>query len=300
MMSRHQRTRLLSLRCTPRCRTTIRSTVTAVLTLLLLVGSAGCGEKPVRIGVLLNDAGLTKSKIGDSPPDLPSRGLNLTHRDAVTGRHAEWRRVKEADVIGDERTELLVELPDGGGISVVDEQGSHPFRLSTDHYLTDFGSIVASRAPKKDIVFYLYPNAERGATFRVTTPDGSEVASWKEERPTSHFDSGIWKGTPALFYLSGDNLTVRSATGQLLTTLPAPGGQKFREVTVRELFNGYSVLLASGSGYTAFNMVCVYDPDTKLAFQEVAEEHAFALDTVADRLEFTVWTRSTGWRYRGS
>src|SRR5688572_29378725 len=62
---------------------------------------AGCGQTPVRLGVLVNEAGLIKAELGRSSVDVVSEGLHLLHRDVVTGAYSEYRRVKEADVVGD-------------------------------------------------------------------------------------------------------------------------------------------------------------------------------------------------------
>lgn len=257
--------------------------------LLLTAGVAiGCGETPARVGVLLNAVGLQKTDAGRSPTDLPSRGY----------LPSSYVRVKHADVAGDSDEETLVELELGKGIKIEDSRGGRLGDLPTDEYLTDFGAVPASRPGKKDVVIYTYPNRDRGGTFRVVTPDRTEIARWVETIPPARFDAGIWKGQAALFYLVGNSLVVRSPRGDMLSTLSAPDGAVFQQVHIGNTRQDRTVLVASGSGYTPYHMVCVYEADGRLVFQEVGREHAFDLEVARDRFEFTVWTRSTGWRYR--
>jgi hypothetical protein len=270
-----------------------------LLSAALSVSTVGCGEVPTDLGVLVNELQLEKRQIGVSPSELPSEGLHLLHREVVSGEDKEYRRVKEADVLGNEQQELLVELPRGKGLAVTDLKGAELAQIGTAAYLTDFGSIVGSRAPKRDLVLYEFPNRTRGATFRVITPDRAEVATWAEDRPPSHFDTGVWNGTPAVFYLRDGEIVIRSWRGEPLATRPVPTSLAFRQIHAREAYGGRLLVVASGDGYTPYHMVCVYDADGGLVFQEIASEHAFRLNVEPHTLAFTVWTRSAKWRYGG-
>ena len=248
-----------------------------------------CGETPATLGIRVNAIGLQKTDVGPSPSDLPARRFSVsspTHN-AVSG-----------NLLESDGRETLVALENGAGVAVTDARGHTFARITTAEHLTHFGVIEASRAPLDDLVLYGYPNAGRGGTFRVMTPDEVVVAMWTERPPPSHFDVASWEGTPAVYYLQGDELVVRGPTGDLLARLPAPSGVAFQDVHVANAASGRLVLVASGNGYTPFHMVCVYAPDRQLVFHEIAREHAFGLDVRLDRLAFTVLARSRQWSYQ--
>jgi hypothetical protein len=255
---------------------------------VVLLLATGCGHVPSSLGVTVERVRFSKRAIGPAPTDLPSRQFS-----SGPGFH----RARRADLLDGHGVQVLSEVADRHGIEIRDLSGELHGHLSTADYLTDFGVVDAEEGGPRWIVLYSYPNARRGGTFTVVTPDGRAVATWDESPPPGRFAAGRWENRPALFYLQGDQLTIRSPRGQGLASLNVPEGRIFSSVLVGRTGQGRMVLVASGNGYTPYHTVCVYDADGALLFQDVAEEQAFTLETREDDEGFVVSTRSTEWRY---
>ena len=260
-----------------------------VLTGIVLVVT-GCGHTPSRIGLRVNEVGAVRSRIGPAPPDVSLRPYlpnSLT-------------RFKQADVAGDGRPELLVEVAGGKGVDVRDESGALIRLVTTPEYLTDFGAVREAGAAKQRLVLYTYPNRQKGGTFRVLNAAFEPIATWDELPPPGGFGSGDWDGQPAIFYLQKDTIVVRSTAGARLHELQAPEGRIFRDLFVQTLDTGLTAIVASGSGYTPSHAVYVYS-GTRLVLQDVEDEHAFGVESSnvgpGDGVGFIVTTRSSRWRY---
>ena len=245
-----------------------------------------CGETVAATGVVTATLDVVRERVGAAPADISAHEL---FEDTL-------RRVKLADVVGDEADETLIDLPLGKGVeiragaSVID-------RILTDEYLTDFGAVPIDGRPKNQLVLYTYPNSTRGGTFRIVTLDGRELVSWTEQPPPGRFVVAKWNGVDTIFYLQNDELVLRSSSGATLGRLPLPSGSKFRDLHIAETANGRLIVLASGNGYTPFHTVCIYSSVGELVFQEIRAEHGFELDADAHRSDFFVYTRSSKWHF---
>lgn len=256
---------------------------------LVAAGLCGaCGQAPARLGELVNSAGVEKSDAGPAPPDVARRGFEAP--DAVV-------RVEHGDVLGDEAPETVAALAGGAGVEVRDAAGVVQARLETDGYLTAMALVPASRAPKRDLALYLYPDATGGGTFEVRTPGDALVATWSESPPPSHFAVAAWQGDPALVYLQGDDLVVRSPMGAPLARLGAPEGSFFTDLFATTV-GGRLVLLASGNGYVPYHALFVYSGDGRLLYEDVADEQAFGLEALPGGQGVAVFARSRVWHYR--
>jgi hypothetical protein len=252
-----------------------------------VVLAAACGQPPDKLGVMIDRVSYQRTNAGPAPPDVAS---------AQFVSPSSLLRVVRADLFGDERPETMIERDDHHGVDIQDASGSIVGRVTTTEYLTDFGAILSGG--ERLIVIYTYPNATRGGTFVVTTPQQRELARWSENVPPSHFATGLWQQTPAVFYLVQDRLTIRSTGGAILASLDAPSGHDFGQLFVGPTAGDRLVVVASGSGYTPYHMVCVYDASGELLFQEIENEHAFGSETSVERGSFIVTTRSTRWKYQ--
>src|SRR5688572_30061491 len=83
-----------------------------VVTLILSVLVASCGETPETLGVLTNTIHVTERRVGPAPANVASSQFESP--DSLN----DFRRLKTADVDGDGTTERLVELPKGGGVQI--------------------------------------------------------------------------------------------------------------------------------------------------------------------------------------
>ena len=257
----------------------------------LVLATAACGHTPSRLGVRLDEVGVTKTRIGPAPADLDSRRY-------LPGSST---RLKRADLLGDRNAEQLVEMPNGGGVEIRDQSGAVINTVRTSDYLTDFGSVPAGSTPgagtsKQLLVLYTYPNKQKGGTFQVLNAALEQIATWDELPPAGSFSTGEWRRQPALFYLQGDTVVIRSPAGTRLQELRAPEGSIFRDVFVQTLPRDRTVVLASGSGYTQYHMVCVYD-GTRLVFQEVSNDLAYGVESADDESGFVVTARDGRWKY---
>lgn len=257
-----------------------------LLVTIVVVAVTGCGHAPSRLGVVLDEVGMSRSRMGPAPPDVFDRNY-------LPGTTT---RVKKADVLGDGAPELLVEMTRGEGVEIRNQSGVLIKAVRTPEYLTDFGFVAAAGEAKARLVLYTYPNASKGGTFTVMNEALEPIATWEENPPPGRFGVGEWAGQPALFYLQNDTLVVRSSSGAKLQELPAPEGRMFRDVFVQALGKERTAVVVSGSGYTAYHMVCVYD-GARLVFAEVETEHAYGVEPVAAESGFVVTTRESRWRY---
>jgi hypothetical protein len=256
----------------------MRRTLAAIV---LLGWLAGCGERPSQLGLLVDRTPFARVRIGVAPDDIVTR-------DRLPGTD---RRFARADLVGDSASEMLVLDPGLQGLEIRGDNGALIGHLAFHRNVTDFAGVPAEGGGKAVVVVNL------GGTFLLVGMDGHERARWQEVRDPGRFASGSWQGRAALFYLVDDTLVVRSTEGEALARLPAPEGRVFGRVFVAGLAAGRLVLVASGSGYTPYHMVCVYDASGALMFQEVDDELAFAVAPDDAGRAFLVTTRSSEWRY---
>ena len=208
-----------------------------------------------------------------------------------------YQRFTRADVTGDSAEEILVEIDRGRGVEIRSQDQRIIDRVLTTEHLTDLGAIAQKDSAKENLVLYTYPNATRGGTFTVMSVDRTEIGRWEVHPPPSRFDVGTWQGEPAVFYFQGAALVIRSSVGEVMARLQAPLAEKFSRIFVASGYGGRTIVLASGSGYTPYHMVCIYDADGSLAFQLIESEHAFRLEADESRPEFFVYARSDKWRF---
>jgi hypothetical protein len=258
-----------------------------VLAIVCVLLAGGCGNRPTRIGILVNNIGLSKTRLGDAPADLPQRQFSA----------GSLQRSIQADVSGDDTPEVVVELAAGRGIEIRDQSGRRLAEITAPRYLTDFGTVPAAIDGKDALVLYMYPNERRGGTFMVITADRRELARWDEDPPPGRFAVASWSGRAALFFLQGDALVVRSPDGERVGRFDTPQGSHFRALYVGAIEGNRTVVVAAGDGYTPYHMVCVYDSGGRILFQDVAGEHAFGVEASPASSSFIVITRSAKWRY---
>lgn len=239
------------------------------------------------MGITVATLSVTKRAEGPSPADVATKSW-------LPGTSQRFAR---GDVLGDGRDEVIVVRPDLSGVEIRDESGSVRARLAARYFVTAVGTVPSPSAGKRNIALYLYPDERRGGTFRIVTAENREVATWQEFPAPGLFTVSSWHGRPALLYLQHDTLVARGIDGAPLARLPAPEGRTFRDVYVTPLADGRTAAIGSGNGYTPYHMVCVYDADGRLVFQEINREHAFGVRSEDSGRAFIVTARSREWRY---
>jgi hypothetical protein len=281
--------------------------------------TTSCGAHLTNVGVLSNPAGIAKTAVEASPPNIHlwrwdvSVQPNADALEKIVHGKLNYGGFVYADVAGDDEDEVMM----GGGakecaasasgssasaIVVASYSGERRFLLCTQGAgrVYDFGAIHASRPDKFDLVVCRYPVEQRASRFQIlTVPDLKVVATWDEPNPAPcEFTVGRWGGQDAILYWQhGDVLTVRSPRGELLARVPIPDANAFKYVDVAPLKDDAMALVGSGNGYTPFHMVCVLDREHRLMFQDIEKEGAYKIEAAKDGRAFDVWTTTTRWRY---
>ncbi len=271
-----------------------RRTAALLSTLAVLVSclpGISCGDRVTPIGILVNNASVTKTRVGSSPPDLPFREFVAP---------GSYQRVKRVDVLGDSREESIVELSNRHGIEVRDAQGSHVLTVRTHDYSCDFGVVRYPTSQERAVAVLTYPDERWGSTFTVfSVPDGTPLAKWQEYPfvRAGFFGTGQWGSGPAVFYIYEGHIVARSPDGAMLDRLPLAGVDAFSFLDAGTLSDGRTVFMASTNGGIHNHMVAVYDLQGRLLFHEQGIDNAFRLVVAADGAGFDVETRTDVWRY---
>jgi len=247
----------------------------AVLSLSL----ATCGARPEKLGVLIRTLDVTKVRVAAAP-------AGIVTQDRWPGTNERFTR---ADVLGDSRPESLLITNVYQSIDIRDSSGRWLRRIDRGGSITDVGGVPGGDG-KDDILI-----DERGA-FTVVDAEGRPRAHWQEPHDPGRFAVAPWKGRPTVFYLLDDSVVLRSPRGELIGYLAAPQAHLFGRPYVAAV-GSRTVVVATGNGYTPYHMICVYEPDGTLAFQEMDDELAFAVAPDPAPGAFTVTTRTTVWRY---
>jgi hypothetical protein len=204
-------------------------------------------------------------------------------------------RFAVGDLLPDPGEEILAQAEDGHGLRLYDRSGALRQRISTSHYLTAFRALSSTAEEHARIVLYTYPTEDRKGRFQVVEPDGQVISEWQDQA-IGDFNLGEAR-RPGVRFLFEDTLMTKDLTGNLVSELPVPHGSYFREVHTARWGADLQVLLASGSGYRPYSMVCVYR-GSDLVFQEVREGRSYAL-LVPDPAgpDFFVGAGAEIWRY---
>jgi hypothetical protein len=255
---------------------------------VLVLFVAACGREPPQLGVAIDEVGLERRRVGDPAAD-PTAG--------IVGTPLATRRVWQADVLGDDRLDEIWVARDGHAVEIRDGTSSQVTSIPSPEYVTDVGALPATGGEKSDLVLYTYPKPGGGGTFRVVTADRRERARWDATPPPGGFAVGVWRAAAAVFYFQDDALVAHASDGRLLIRASTKGARPFRVIRSVSLPSERVVVLASGDGYTPYHMVCIYDPDGRLRYQEFRDEHAFDLEREPKGDAFVVTTRSGRWEY---
>ena len=224
------------------------------------------------VGVKTNGASIEKSSLSNLPEGDWQR---LDFQDPVANG-------LRADVLGDAAPEdLRFEVHRDGlvgaktSLLIRDSQGTLSNTIHPAGYLTFFQTANADEDPQNEIVMYSYPSPA-GQSMEVVNGDGSVLYRW-ETRTEGRFDVIAWEGAPCILTPERDSFAITALDGHPIDRLQAPFAHRFSRIVGRRLAGGMLVVLVSGSGYTNYHMVCVFDAYSKLVYQEVGAGHPSGL-----------------------
>jgi hypothetical protein len=121
---------------------------------------------------------------------------------------------------------------------------------------------------------------------RIVNADGSLVSEWSD-------DQGGWLSfvpqvdDTKLWGITAEGFTAWNARGERVETFPAPGADYLRVVTGTR-FKGHTVLIGSGGGYNSVSLLCVFDEQKRLVYQEVFSSRTYAVFAEPDDAGFHV------------
>jgi len=208
-------------------------------------------------------------------------------------------RFAVADVMADEAKEILVQAGRGKGLLIYSSAGELLEQVESTGYLTAFGTADVEGGPKEEIIFYVYPNESGGGTFQIVQARGEVIREW-DSAAVGDFEVVPWAGeAPKLLMIRKDAFVLDSTDGELVAEFPAPHASYFRSVTSSRLSGSGPVFLASGSGYRPHHMLCMFDDDGELLYQEVGSGRAYSLFVPEPaESELFVAIENKVWRYR--
>jgi hypothetical protein len=176
-----------------------------------------------------------------------------------------------ANVTGDAGDEVL--MPKTDGMRVYSPAGALLRNLSIPRSAFNTAVIQADADPELEIAFV----ETRGAALSVgvVNADGTIVSEWRS-------DDGTWLssvpalGTDRLWGLTKSGFAAFDARGTIVERYPADGVDFLQQVTGTRA-GGYVALLATGTRGGRRSMLCIYDGEKRLIYQEVYDALAWAV-----------------------
>ena len=109
----------------------------------------------------------------------------------------------------------------------------------------------------------------------IMDANGSTVSEWRDTE-------GGWLsfvpelGDRTLWGITSDGFTAWDASGKRVRVFPAADVDYLRYV-IGTRFKGHTALIASGGGYSNLSVLCVFDDERHLVFQEVYPSRTYAV-----------------------
>ncbi len=155
--------------------------------------------------------------------------------------------------------------------------------------LYEFSTIRPHGAAKDAIAFWMYRDRKKGTVVQVRYVDGKVVGQWTEN-PSNRFSVLSFPGeAPGLWSAVDDAIVRRTVTGEVAETHGAPGVGGYRYLYGASLPDRRRLFLASGGGDKWGSMICVFDRDGRLEYQQTLAGRSWALLSLPD-----AWTTIRG------
>jgi len=254
-----------------------------LLMLSLAFGCLGRQRAPLfikQVGIKVNKWGFVQERLSSLPKDSW-----ILHQFGYS-----YGELVKADVIGDAAPEVMRVVVNRKGLigartslEIFDGDGQLLNTIQPIGYLSFLLAANLDEDPKQELILFNYPSPTSPSrqTIQIVEPNGKVINSWDCDFQGS-FDVIDWVGSPHLLSIEKDAFGVLTVEGNQVARLLAPQAHYFRKIRGKQLSNGSLVILVSGSGYRPFAMVCVFNAQQELVFQDVISGHANGLLTAPD------------------
>lgn len=189
-----------------------------------------------------------------------------------------------ADVTGNSDIDVLV--PQDRGIRVLSLEGRPLTSVANPRYTSIKTIVQADEDAPYEMAFVGTSLREGPIDVRIVNTDGSLISEWSD-------NEGGWLSfvpqvdDTKLWGITSEGFTAWNAYGERVETFPAPGADYLRVVTGTR-FKGHTVLIGSGGGYTSVSLLCVFDEQNRLVYQEVFPSRTYAVFAEPDDADFYV------------
>ena len=219
--------------------------------------------------------------------------LDLDGRVVSTIRGERYKRPVVGNVAGSPDAEIM--LPGADGMQIVTLSGTRVARLKSPWYASDHVTVQADDDPALEIGFVRTHLDRPSIDVSIVNADGSAVADWADSDGT-WLSSVPALGDGILWGLTRQGFGAWTARGQRQAEYPAEASHYLRYV--RGARSGeFVALVASGDGYRNASMLCIYDRDRKLVFEEVFDTRAYAVFGDAGATAFYLGVGQQVYRY---
>ena len=201
--------------------------------------------------------------------------LDLQGREVLRlkGKWYETRVPQFASVIAGPEPELL--LPDKLDVRIFDLKGVLLGTVSSPSYATIKTVVQADDDVEYEIAFVKTSLRKGPIEALVMNADGSVISEWSD-------GEGGWLSfvpeldDTKLWGITSEGFTAWNTQGKRVTTFPAPDADYLRFV-IGTRFKGHTALIGSGGGYSNLSLLCVFDDERRLVYQEVFPFRTYAI-----------------------
>ncbi|MDQ3070247.1 MAG: hypothetical protein M3R55_11030 [Acidobacteriota bacterium] len=189
-----------------------------------------------------------------------------------------------ANVIGDSANEMI--LPGALDARIISLEGALLGRVSIPTYASIKTVVQADDDPEYEIAFVKTSLRAGPIEAVIMNSDGSRISQWRDTE-------GGWLsfvpelGPRTLWGLTREGFTAWDARGTRVRNFPAADVDYLRYV-IGATFEGHTALVASGGANSNVSVLCVFDNQRRLVFQEVYPSRTYAIFAPPDGDHFYV------------
>lgn len=193
-------------------------------------------------------------------------------------------RISVANVTAGPDVEVLI--PHHMEIRIFDMTGTLLTTVSSPRYMTIKTLVQADDDEAYEIAFVGTSLRKGPIEALIMNADGSVISEWSD-------NEGGWLSfvpeidDTKLWGITSEGFTAWNTQGQRVITFPAPDADYLRFV-IGTKFKGHTVLIGSGGGYSNLSLLCVFDDQRRLVYQEVFPFRTYATFADPDGSDFFV------------
>lgn len=185
-----------------------------------------------------------------------------------------YRIPEVANVTGGPNPEEIL-VPGRMDVRIHDFNGTLLGRVAASRYASEKTVVQADDDPEYELAFVATHLADARVEVEIYDADGTFINRWASP------DGGWLAHVPALderllWGITAEGFAAWSADGHRRLLYPAADAHRLRYVLGART-DDHVVLVASGDGYTDRSLLCIFDNDQRLVYQEVFETRVYAL-----------------------